>query len=256
VSLPTELVLNTHRIGRRVLFYDRLDSTNTHAALLADPDNDGLVVIAKEQTAGRGQHGRTWQCPAGSGVLMSVLLFPPLSLRRPALLTAWAAVSVCETILEITGLDAKIKWPNDVLIRGKKVCGILIEQGRGTVAGIGLNVNQSPEVLAAGGLPLAASLSSFTQTHLDCVEVARKLIVRLDTEYDRLCRGDLATLEAAWNLRIGLLGEDVQAECLDGHRLGRLRECTFAGLRIELPGGSLFQTAPENVRHLVGQDDS
>src|SRR5206468_7692987 len=85
------------------------------------------VVLAREQTAGRGQHGRAWQAPAGSSVLLSVLLCPPPALRRPALLTAWAAVSVCETILQLTGLQAKIKWPNDVLIRGRKVCGILIE---------------------------------------------------------------------------------------------------------------------------------
>ena len=66
------------------------------------------------------------------GVLMSVLLYPPPALRRPAFLTAWAAVSVCEAVRTSTGLDAKIKWPNDVFVRGRKVCGILIEQGRGT----------------------------------------------------------------------------------------------------------------------------
>src|SRR5207245_2431978 len=112
----------TRRLGRRVLVFDQLDSTSTYAAGLAgDPANDGMVILAREQTAGRGQHGRTWSAPAGSSVLLSVLLFPPPELRRPAILTAWVAVSVCETILKLTGLQAKIKWPNDVLIRGKKV---------------------------------------------------------------------------------------------------------------------------------------
>src|SRR5262249_51940124 len=121
--------LKTRCLGRRVLVFDRLDSTNTFAAALAhDPANEGVVVLAREQTAGRGQYQRTWQAPAGTSVLLSVLLFPPPTLRRPALLTAWAAVSVCEAILQLTGLQAKIKWPNDVLIRGRKVCGILIEQ--------------------------------------------------------------------------------------------------------------------------------
>jgi BirA family biotin operon repressor/biotin-[acetyl-CoA-carboxylase] ligase len=120
--------LDTRQIGRRVRVYKRMESTNTQAALFADdPSNHGLVIMAEEQTSGRGQQGRSWQAPAGKAVLMSVLVFPPPPLRRPALLTAWAAVSVCESIRQATGFQAKIKWPNDVLIRGRKVCGILIE---------------------------------------------------------------------------------------------------------------------------------
>ena len=92
-----------------------------------DRDSAGLALLANEQLAGRGQFGRSWQAPAGSSVLVSVVLFPPQPLCRPALLTAWAAVSVCNLIEEITGLKARIKWPNDVLVHGKKVCGILIE---------------------------------------------------------------------------------------------------------------------------------
>src|SRR5205823_1445834 len=90
-----EWKLPTKHLGRRILVFDELDSTNSLAAQLAhEPDNAGLVILADRQTAGRGQHGRTWQCPPRSGVLMSVLLFPPPGLRRPAVLTAWAAVCV------------------------------------------------------------------------------------------------------------------------------------------------------------------
>src|SRR5712691_2501397 len=154
-----EWTLDTSRIGRRVLVFDQIDSTNNYAASLAEePANGGVVIVANEQLAGRWQYRRTWLCPPGDGVLMSVLLFPPPDLRRPALLTAWAAVAVCDTIQQVSDLEPRIKWPNDVLIDGKKVCGILIEQGRGTVAGIGLNVNQSAESLAAANLPLAGSL--------------------------------------------------------------------------------------------------
>src|SRR5437870_5808840 len=97
--------MNTRSIGRRVLIYDRLDSTNALALHLGEyPHNHGTALLAREQTAGRGQYGRSWQAPPGSSVLMSVLLFPPLPLRRPALLTAWAAVSVCESILALTKL--------------------------------------------------------------------------------------------------------------------------------------------------------
>ena len=251
----SEWRLDTLRVGRRVLLYDRVDSTNNlAAALAADPANDGTVVLANEQAAGRGQHGRTWQCPPGVGVLMSVLIFPPPELRRPSILTAWAAVAVCETIRRCTTLQAKIKWPNDILIQGRKVCGILIEQARGTVAGIGLNVSQSPESLARAGLPAAGSLACFTDRPLDREEVARQLVEQLDEEYDRMCQGDLDTLEARWKRRLGLLGRPVAVECLDGVRRGRLCELTFDRVVVELPGGRLFAISPEMVRHLEGND--
>src|SRR5215470_13247415 len=154
--------LPTRHLGRRTIVFDRLDSTNTYAAARADdPANDGLVVVAREQTAGRGQHGRTWQAPAGSSVLLSVLLFPPPALRRPALMTAWAAVSVCETVRALSALEPRIKWPNDVLAEGRKICGILIlqravNQGSAVIAGIGFNVMQSAADFATADLPLAA----------------------------------------------------------------------------------------------------
>src|SRR5260370_14222896 len=153
--------METTAIGRKVLVYDCVESTNTFAAALANsPDSQQLSILAGEQTAGRGQHGRTWTATPGSSVLLSLLLFPPDFLRRPAILTAWAAVSVCRTIQELTGVEATIKWPNDVLLLGKKVCGMLIEQSRGTVVGIGLNVRQTHQDFAAAGL-VATSLNHF-----------------------------------------------------------------------------------------------
>jgi BirA family biotin operon repressor/biotin-[acetyl-CoA-carboxylase] ligase len=249
---PREIwTLDTRRIGRRVLVYDELDSTSNVAAALADADdNDGTAVMADEQTVGRGQHGRTWTCPAGSGVLLSVLLFPPPALRRPAILTAWAAVSVCETVLELTGLQAKIKWPNDVLIHGRKVCGILIEQRRGTVAGIGLNVNQSAETFAAAGLTEAASLAVFTGQRRDVAAAARRLLHHLDEQYDALCAGDVTTLEACWTWRLGLLGKEVVAECADGPHRGRLRHLSWDAVELARTDGTTERLPPETVRHL------
>jgi BirA family biotin operon repressor/biotin-[acetyl-CoA-carboxylase] ligase len=242
--------LDTRHLGRRVLVFDRLDSTNSYAAALAtDTGNDGLVVLADAQTAGRGQYGRSWLCRPGLGVLMSVLLFPPPQLRRPAVLTAWAAVSVCELVREAAGLEARIKWPNDVLVGGRKVCGILIEQARGTVVGIGLNVNQSAEAFAKEGLTEAGSLASCAGRAFDVAEVARRLIRQLDAEYALLYDGDRASLEARWKTWLGLLGKEVVAEGPGGVWHGRLRDLTFDAVELEAPGGVLRLT-PETVRHL------
>ena len=251
-----EWALDTRFVGRRILVYDRLDSTNNTAAQLADdPANDGVAVLAVEQTAGRGQHGRRWQCRPGDGVLMSVLLFPSPALRRPAVLTAWAAVAVCETVRRLTGLEPRIKWPNDVLLRGRKVCGILIEQGRGAVVGVGLNLRQTAHHFAAAGLPNASSLSQFTGADLDACSTAEILLRFMDEEYARLRAGDLATLEACWNRHLALVGRDVVVERYDGpaHH-GRLLSLGFDGVALDLSDGTPLVLAPEKVRHLDAVD--
>lgn len=249
-----EWQLDTRRLGRRVLVYDRVDSTNNLAASLANsPDNDGLAVLAAEQTAGRGQHGRTWLAAPHDSVLLSLLLFPPPPLQRPAILTAWAAVTVCTVVHHLVGRPAKIKWPNDVYLRGRKVCGILIEQNRGTVVGIGLNVRQTAEQFAEAGLYEATSLhqhAADASPPLETDGVARELIRQLDTEYAQLCDGDTATLEARWKWHLGLLGKPVVAECHDGVERGRLLDLGFAGVELERPGTVPLVLPPEKILHL------
>jgi BirA family biotin operon repressor/biotin-[acetyl-CoA-carboxylase] ligase len=259
-----EWSLNTRRLGRRILVFDRLDSTNTRAAQMADdPTNDGLAILADEQTAGRGQHGRTWLAGPGQSVLLSLLLCPQPELCRPAILTAWAAVAVCATIRRTTGRPARIKWPNDVLLDDRKVCGILIESAvrqfpqrtadggqRMVVVGIGLNVRQSAEMFAEAGLPDATSLAQFTASPLDTHMVAADLIRQLDRDYDVLCQGDLGALEANWKEHLGLLGKQVVAECHDGTYRGRLRNMSFHGVELARPGEPSLVLAPERILHL------
>jgi BirA family biotin operon repressor/biotin-[acetyl-CoA-carboxylase] ligase len=275
-----EWTLDTRRLGRRVLVFDRLDSTNNLAASLADdPGNDGLAILAEEQTAGRGQHGRNWLAAPGQGVLLSVLVAPPPELCRPALLTAWAAVAVCATIHKTIGHSTRIKWPNDVLLHERKVCGILIESiaGRraarinpsaGTsraarqiqrsiwfVVGIGLNVQQSAATFAAAGLPEAISLTQFAVHPLDTRTVATDLIRQLDSDYDALCQGDLGTLETRWKEHLGLLGKDVIAESQDRTHHGRLIGLSFRGVELARSSGPSLVLAPERIRHLSESAD-
>lgn len=266
-----EWSLGTRRLGRRVLVFDRLDSTNDLAATLAgDPDNDGLAILAGEQTAGRGQHGRTWLAAPGQSVLLSLLVAPPPELCRPAVLTAWAAVAVCRTIHHTIGQPTRIKWPNDVLLHGRKICGILIEsavrsppsairQGqertadsgqRMAVVGIGLNVQQSAAAFAAAGLPEATSLAQFTVHRLDTHAVAIDLIRQLDGDYDALCQDNLGALETCWKERLGLLGKQVVAECHDATHQGRLIELSFRGVKLSRPGEPSLILAPERIQRI------
>jgi BirA family biotin operon repressor/biotin-[acetyl-CoA-carboxylase] ligase len=255
---------DTERVGRRVLVFDELDSTNTHAARLAGTDDaeaepDGLVLIAEQQTAGRGQHGRVWQSRPGSSLLMSVVLRPPPELCRPVVLTAWAAVAVADAVLALTGAQARIKWPNDLLIRGKKVCGILIEQsGRGdrvtAIAGVGLNLTQTTDEFAAANLPDATSLSIVGGGLIDARTAAGVVIRKLDTEYARLLNGERVAVEADWKWRVGLLGRHVLIEHPGGAvTTGRLRDMAFDGLEIENSDGFVHVVAPESVAHIRAQ---
>ena len=183
-------------IGRRHIHLDVTNSTNAHAAELArDPTYAGTVVTADLQVQGRGQYGRTWQSPPGANVLLSTLLFPPPALHRPAVLTAFAAVAVCETVHQFSAQHPRIKWPNDVMLDGKKVSGILIECGALTssppyyVVGIGLNVNLTANDFALLELPDATSLLQSGGRWLDVAEVTRQLIRNLDAQYGRLLDG-------------------------------------------------------------------
>lgn len=253
---PLEIWQLTHRqIGRQVLRYSQLASTNDLAAQFSgDPAHHGTIILADEQTAGRGQYGRMWLAPPGSSVLMSIILFPPPELKRPAILTACAAVAVSEAILHATGWQARIKWPNDVLLHGSKVCGILIEQRHAAIIGIGLNVNQTAAELEAACLPFAGSLAAATGKSYDPLEIARMVIERLDREYDLLMLGETAALESCWKWRLGLLGRNVVIELFDGARhRGRLREVTFGGLMLQNDDGLLRQFSPEQIRLLAEQ---
>lgn len=264
-NLWTSWNLPKRRLGRTIRVYPLLESTNTLAlSLAAEIAHDGLAILAHEQSAGRGQQGRVWTAPPGSSVLLSVLLFPPPELRRPAVLTAWAAVAVAQTIQNTTGLHATIKWPNDVLIQGKKVCGILIEQrnsGRpeaplATVVGIGLNVRQPAEYFAQAQLPLAASLASLSGQTPDTRTVAEVLLQRLDEDYHRLLAGDTTTLEVAWQKHLGIVGNPVVVETAQDSRTGRLIDVTLEAVVLETPDGAMERIAPELVRHLTARPRS
>jgi BirA family biotin operon repressor/biotin-[acetyl-CoA-carboxylase] ligase len=132
-----EYELDTLAIGRRIAVWSRATSTNDLAARAgASPANDGLVVLAEEQTAGRGRRGRAWASPPRRSILMSVVIFPPDSLMPasgearsgPVWLTALGAVAVTEVVAELTGCKPQIKWPNDVRVDRRKLAGILVER--------------------------------------------------------------------------------------------------------------------------------
>ena len=244
----------TARIGRQVLVFDSLESTNSTAARLAASGEieDGLVIVAEHQTAGRGQYGRVWQSRPGSSLLLSVVLHPPREVCRPVILTALAAVAMAEAVYALTGAQARLKWPNDLLVHGKKICGLLIEQhAASVVVGIGLNLTQTADEFAAAGLPEAASLAMLSQravTHRGAGGGPRLGWTR---NMAGSIAGERVAIEADWKWRLGLLGRQVKVERYDGStETGRLHEIGFDGLELEVADGLFRVIIPEVIAHI------
>jgi len=197
VDGPARLIANTLRadlgtalIGREIIVLEQTGSTNDAILQSATPDsNEGLVLFAEHQTAGRGQRGNRWESAAGKGLWFSILLGPNIDISNSHQLTAWAVEAVSETIRNEFSLETAIKFPNDIQINGRKVAGVLVEMRAQekaphlAVAGIGINVNQSladfPVELQSRAISLAMALGR----HVDRQKFAVALLQNLDRTY-------------------------------------------------------------------------
>lgn len=143
-----ESIHATEWAGCEVYYFDSIDSTNTKAKELAEEGHpSGTLVVADRQTAGKGRRGRSWESPSGIGIFMTLMLKPEINPNHASMLTLVAAMATTRAIRRVTGVPAMIKWPNDIVMNGKKVCGILTEMSaqfdyiNHIVIGIGINVH-------------------------------------------------------------------------------------------------------------------
>jgi BirA family biotin operon repressor/biotin-[acetyl-CoA-carboxylase] ligase len=237
--------LRTRVIGRKVAVHGSVTSTQDVAReAVARAGEAGLVVVAEEQRAGRGRLGRRWLSPVGKNLLFSTVLFPPKGLGTA--LVATSAVAVAEAVGEAYGLDAGIRWPNDVLVSERKVAGILVEAvTRGTgeegfAVGVGVNVNASPE-----GVSRAGALAELVGRELDRTPLLVRLLEALDRWYDVLLRGHLEEVEVHWRARSSILGRQVTLEREGERYRGRVVDLSVTeGIILELAPGltRLFPT--------------
>src|SRR3954447_782246 len=179
------------RFGHELTYVASTPSTQR----LLDADSpEGAVAVAEEQTEGRGRLGRSWQAPAGTSVLVSVLLRPPVEPARLPELSLVAGGAVAEAIADVTAIDPTIKFPNDVLISGKKVAGILAESSEGRVVlGIGVNVNQTAAELPGETDTPPTSLLLETGGPVDRARLLAAILLRLERAYDRWISGSGAS---------------------------------------------------------------
>lgn len=182
--------LETRTLGQKILVYEQVESTNDIAKDQAKQDAaEGLVVIAKEQTIGRGRRGRTWFSHTG-GLYFSILLRPKLALSDVSQITLLAGITIVEVLREHYGLPAMLKWPNDVLIDGKKVCGILTELSADpesvqyVVVGIGINSNQSTQDWPEEITNLATSIRINTGKNVSHTQLLYQILTAFEANYN------------------------------------------------------------------------
>jgi BirA family biotin operon repressor/biotin-[acetyl-CoA-carboxylase] ligase len=228
-ALPEEfsnaLVLAGERVGlfaRRMLWYPEVGSTNDIAGALAERDADeGLVVIADRQTAGRGRLGRSWASPPGAGIYVSVVLRPSSSAAM--LLTIAAGVAVAEGIASATGLSPQVKWPNDVQVGGRKLAGILAEGAVGHVV-LGVGINVQPAAYPADVAARATSIETELGRPVDRGLVLAECLAALASHYRELQNDCGRLVVDAWRRRAApMLGRRVEWESA-GQRLTGVAE--------------------------------
>jgi BirA family biotin operon repressor/biotin-[acetyl-CoA-carboxylase] ligase len=246
-----------HGSARRVLqplvqVIDTLDSTNTHLLDRAAELPDGTVLFAESQTAGRGRFQRKWEAPRGASILVSILLYEPHTSPLIELATLFAAAAVCEAVEQSTSPRPAIRWPNDVLIDGRKVCGVLAETAtlpsppehprRALVIGIGINVLQQPGHFPPELLSRATSLEIESTTPVDRQSVAKSLLASCDRWIHALRTDSSAPsrLLDGWRRRLVDLGTSITVDH-DGRRFtGAVENVTDSGdLIVRLSTGEL-----------------
>jgi BirA family transcriptional regulator, biotin operon repressor / biotin---[acetyl-CoA-carboxylase] ligase len=247
--------LKSHRLGKTIHHLLETGSTNDGARQLAEQGApEGTLVLAEEQTRGRGRLGRSWLSERGAGIYASILFRPVLKPRDAAVLTLVAAVAGSEAIEHASRLNADIKWPNDLLLSGRKCCGILSEMQaerddiRYVVVGIGINVNHSlfPEELGQRATSLRIEgKQTYSRVALLC-----EFLLRFELLYDDLQRGNLATVLQRWVDRSTFaFGKQVTVDLGSGRKLeGQTAGLSEVGnLKVKLADGHVEEVVSGDI---------
>jgi BirA family biotin operon repressor/biotin-[acetyl-CoA-carboxylase] ligase len=222
--------LGAGRLGRSLHYFLELDSTNTYARRLAECGaSEGEIVIAEQQTNGRGRLGRYWISPPFVNLYLSVVLRPTLPPHQAPQITLMAAVALADTIAAVASQSPAIKWPNDIVMGGKKLAGILTESSSDSraidfvILGIGVNLNFPRADMPAEIRDRATSLMEFTAQPVHRETFAARLIQDLDRCYGILQESGFAEIASRWDARFMLRGKRVRVEMMEEEVLGTAR---------------------------------
>ncbi len=255
--------ITTDWAGKKIYHYDKTGSTNIDAKRLAEEGAPhGTTVVAEQQNQGRGRRGREWESPAGTAVYMSIALKPDFAPDKASMLTLVMALSVAEAITELTGLEAVIKWPNDIVVNKKKVCGILTEMSAEldyihyVVIGVGINANNSLSEFTEELRKTATSLKIESGKSVSRAAMVERVLFYFEKNYDIFVRKlDLSELQEAYQKHLINLNADVKVLDPKGEYNGIARGINTTGeLLVEKEDGTIeaVYAGEVSVRGLYG----
>jgi BirA family biotin operon repressor/biotin-[acetyl-CoA-carboxylase] ligase len=215
------------------------DSTNLQAKILAGRGAaEGTVVVADTQSHGRGRRGRTWFSPPGRSIYTSLILRPPIAPFQAPQITLMTAVAVAKSLNRKIGLDAKIKWPNDILIRGKKIAGILTEISMEmdvvdfVVVGLGINVNSRREEMPSEIQDIVTSIHIESGSNLSRSTLLCNLLEDFEVCYEQLKKEGFGPIMDQWRMMTDIIGQKVYVDVLDTRHTGTVQAVDDDGVLI------------------------
>jgi BirA family biotin operon repressor/biotin-[acetyl-CoA-carboxylase] ligase len=254
-----KLKLETKYIGKGIHYFDEVNSTNEKANELAANVEEGTVIIAEKQKEGRGRVGREWTSPKG-GVYVSVILKPKIRSIDAPKITLITGIAVAKVIRKL-GLDAKLKWPNDVLIHGKKVCGILTsisaKEGKidHIIIGIGINANVDISTFPQKLQESATSLKEELKKEVSMEKIIEDILYEIEINYETFKKGNIDYLLNEWKRLSDTIGKKVKikmrTEVIEGEAVAVTRE---GELVIKLEDDSLKNIIAGECIHLRNEE--
>ncbi|WP_292300929.1 biotin--[acetyl-CoA-carboxylase] ligase [Megasphaera sp.] len=244
--------LSTKVVGRHIVYRERVDSTNNVAKKLADEGApEGTIVVAEEQTGGRGRINRLFLSPFAKGVWFSLILRPNIPPMEVSKMTLLAAVAVARAIRHHGLTDCGIKWPNDILVKGRKMVGILTELNGSAekvnyiIMGIGVNTGITAEDLSKDLQPIVTSFAR-EGVRVSRLALLETLLKEIEGLYQTVCRDGFAPVLAEWRALSCMLGQDVTVTSIDK---------TFSGKAVDIDeNGNLLVATPEGVEVVMAGD--
>ena len=255
LPLPWEIKedLNTEFLGGRIYYFNTIDTTQNFAMKIASKKNEnGSVVISKKQTGGRGRMKRKWKSPVG-GIWMSVIIHPEFDVTYTTLIPIATSLALCIAIEKTLKINTKLKWPNDITLKGKKVAGVLTDasiisnQIESMVLGIGINFKINPNELenSIKKTPNFYGVTTLVKKNESMVPLIKQFLYELENVLKLINSAQIKKIRNEWTKRSSTIGKNISIVTNDGHIRGR-------ALKIDNDGGLVISRGKKTERVLVG----
>ena len=253
--LPWEVTqnLNTEFLGKRVYYFDTIDTTQNFAIKIASNDDEnGTIIISKKQTGGRGRMKRKWKSPAG-GIWMSIIIYPKFDISYTTLVPIATSLALCIAIEKILKIKPELKWPNDITIKGKKVAGVLVDTSiisneiENMILGIGINFKIKPYKLAntIKKTPNFYGVTTLVKKNGNALPLVQQFLHELENVFHLINSGRIKKIKNEWTKRSSTIGKNISIITNEGNLNGK-------AVKIDSDGALIISKGKKTERILVG----